>query len=405
MKSIPKRIEGIILRICFKNLEPCPFSIKQRANVAFVFIPFSGKFQDIYTNGIKKILEDSGWTCQRADEKFDTPEVICTICKSIQESNLIIADLTGRNPNVFLEIGLAFGLEKHVILLSQNSNDIPFDARTFRTLIYNPIELEDLKNRIQTLVESIKTPLKTSGTTTFEMKYNKMKRIRGISTGPLIEIFIGSERETTEWLPINKENLNLMQALPDVFDNESVEPRREYFEFLSRSPKISATMDSNGFFHAVIPLRCNPHTKKYYLDSIVHDIGEALFFTLRAMKKKAIKTEQHLKIDLQGIRGLEIALSSSPLLITHKRSFSKEQDDLSYEKTFDPKEKWAYFFNLMCETYKDIITDLGIIDISVKTVKQNVRNIMRQMDYLRTAYQPAGLEIVPLNELFGDADS
>jgi hypothetical protein len=182
------------LRICFKNLEPCPFSIEEKANTAFVFIPFSEKFQEIYTNGIKRTLEDLGWTCHRADEKFDTPEIICTICKSIQEASLIIADLTGRNPNVFLEVGLAFGLEKHVIFLNQNPNDIPFDTRTFRTLIYNPLELADLKNKIRVLVESIKTPVKTSKTT-FERWCEKEKRIREIPTEPLIEFSSDQKRK------------------------------------------------------------------------------------------------------------------------------------------------------------------------------------------------------------------
>lgn len=368
-------------------------------------MPFSEKFQDIYTNGIKKTLEDLGWACHRADEKFDTPEIICTICKSIQESSLIIADLTGRNPNVFLEVGLAFGLEKHVIFLTQNSNDIPFDTRTFRTLIYNPVELEDLKNKIRVLVESIKTPLKTSKAT-FEKWCENVKRIREIPTEPLMEIFIGPEKETTEWLPVNKENLNLMMALPYVFENKSVEPRRGFFEFTSRSPKIFATMNSQGFFHAVIPLILDPQTKKYYLDAIVYDIGEILFFAVRIMKKKAVETEQRLKVDFHGIRELEVTISLSPFPIRSlERSFSKKQDYLSYEKTFDPKEKWSYFFNLMCEIYKDIITDLGIIDINDKTVKQHVRHILQDMHYLRTSYPLSGLENVSLKELFEDVEN
>jgi hypothetical protein len=197
-----------------------------------------------------------------------------------------------------------------------------------------------------------------------------------------------------------------MMALPYVFENKSVEPRRGFFEFTSRSPKISATMNSQGFFHAVIPLRCDPQTKKYYLDLIVYDIGEVLFFAIRVMKKKTVETEQRLKVDFHGIRGLEVALSSSPFTIRgFEHSFSKEQDYLPYEKTFNPKEKWNYFFNLMCEIYKDIITDLGIIDISDKTVKQNVRDIVKDMRYLRTSFPSAGLERVPLEELFEDTES
>jgi hypothetical protein len=167
-----------ILRTCFKNLEPCPFSVEEKANKAFVFMPFSNELQNIYTYGIKETLEDLGWTCHRSDEKFDTPEIICTICKNVQESSLIFADLTGRNPNVFLEVGLAFGLEKRVVFLSQNPDSIPFDTRTFRTLIYNPLELSDLKNKIRILMESIKIPKSTAAEVpAFESWYNMVKKV------------------------------------------------------------------------------------------------------------------------------------------------------------------------------------------------------------------------------------
>jgi len=148
------------LRICFKNLKPCPFTIEEKPKTAFVFMPFRDELQEVYTSGIKETLEELGWTCHRSDEKFDTPEIVCTICKGAQEASLIIADLTGRNPNVFLEVGLAFGLEKYVALLSQNSQDIPFDTRTFRAIMYNPHNPLNLKQRIRTLARTIKAPPK-----------------------------------------------------------------------------------------------------------------------------------------------------------------------------------------------------------------------------------------------------
>ena len=144
------------MRVCFKNLKPCPFSVEEKPKTAFVFMPFEEELRDVYKSGVKKTLEDLGWSCHRSDEKFDTPEIVCTICKNTQETSLILADLTGRNPNVFLEVGLAFGLEKYVVFLSQAPKDIPFDTRTFRTIIYDSHELPDLKGKIRTLVKSIK---------------------------------------------------------------------------------------------------------------------------------------------------------------------------------------------------------------------------------------------------------
>lgn len=310
--------------------------------------------------------------------------------------------MTRRNPNVFLEVGLAFGLEKRVVFLSQNPDDIPFDTRTFRTLIYNPLELSDLKNKIRILMESIKTlPMAAPEVSAFKNWYNKIRKVKEVLTEPLIEIFIGPAKETQEWLPVTQENLGLMRAAPYVLENESVEPRRGYFEFTSRSPQISATIDSIGFFHSIIPLRWHPEQGKYYLNWIVYDIGEILLFVVRVMKKKAIEIEQQLRLDFHGIKGLKISPFSDRFSIrSFEYSFSREQESLSYEKTFNPKEKWVYFFNLICEIYKDICIDLGIIGMKDETIKQNVREIISTMHYLRTAYPSSGLQDIPLEEFF-----
>ena len=54
----------------------------------------------------------------------------------INEAKVIVADLTERNPNVFYEVGLAHAIGKEVILLAQSVEDIPFDLRHLRTIIY-----------------------------------------------------------------------------------------------------------------------------------------------------------------------------------------------------------------------------------------------------------------------------
>jgi nucleoside 2-deoxyribosyltransferase len=51
-------------------------------------------------------------------------------------ASLTVADCTGRNPNVFYEIGLAHALGKPVILITQNSEDIPFDVTHIRYIQY-----------------------------------------------------------------------------------------------------------------------------------------------------------------------------------------------------------------------------------------------------------------------------
>ena len=108
------------MKICFKNLETCSFyPLKEKEKKAFVIMPFSSDFNEIYEKGIKETLENPPlvWKCDRSDERWDTPDTVCTICKCIQEASLIIADCTTKRSNVFLELGLSFGLEKNIIFL------------------------------------------------------------------------------------------------------------------------------------------------------------------------------------------------------------------------------------------------------------------------------------------------
>jgi hypothetical protein len=127
--------------------------------LVFVVCPFKEPFNAIYEDHIKTLVEkDLNMQCQRADEVYSNGPIIDDIWRLINEAKLIIADLTGRNPNVFYEVGLAHAIGKEVILITQNVDDIPFDLRHLRTVIYKEdyrgqIALyEDLKKKLQSLL-------------------------------------------------------------------------------------------------------------------------------------------------------------------------------------------------------------------------------------------------------------
>lgn len=110
--------------------------------------------ESVYTDGIKKAFEELNdeWEVLRADDEKEIPEGLCSICFTIQEAGLIIGDLTSKNPNVFLELGLSLGLEKRYILLCQAYEDLPFDMRSYRRIKYSPEEIKDLKEKIKASV-------------------------------------------------------------------------------------------------------------------------------------------------------------------------------------------------------------------------------------------------------------
>ena len=109
------------------------FSLK---NNCFCLMPFNENFDAIYNQVLRKAINDSGLDPLRADEIFGNESIINDIIENIKSSKMILADLTGRNPNVFYEVGLAHAWNKEVILMSQNTEDIPFDLRHLRYIKY-----------------------------------------------------------------------------------------------------------------------------------------------------------------------------------------------------------------------------------------------------------------------------
>ncbi len=102
----------------------------------FVLMPFRDELRPVYDDHIKSVVDKAGLTCARADDLFGAEAIINEIWSFIKNADLVIADCTGRNPNVFYEIGIAHTVGVPVILISQNIEDVPFDLRHQRVILY-----------------------------------------------------------------------------------------------------------------------------------------------------------------------------------------------------------------------------------------------------------------------------
>lgn len=107
----------------------------------FVLIPFDDEFNEIYTDLIKAPLEAEGFLVERADSRMNMRNIMRDVVEGIRDADLIVADLTNSNPNVFYELGISHGLtplrEIPTVLLTQSIDDVPFDLRTYRLLSYS----------------------------------------------------------------------------------------------------------------------------------------------------------------------------------------------------------------------------------------------------------------------------
>lgn len=114
-----------------------------------VIMPFSTEWSDkIYNIFCQSIPELSIW---RSKEECTADAIMQTVWENINSSLFVIADCTGKNPNVFYELGIAHALGKPVFMCAQNIADIPFDINYIRSFIY-----EDTKEGLLALQNSLR---------------------------------------------------------------------------------------------------------------------------------------------------------------------------------------------------------------------------------------------------------
>lgn len=127
------------------------------STLCFVLMPFSDQFFFQYEEAIVPALESAGLRSVHAGEIFGTREIMEDIWELICTCKLLIADVTGRNANVFYELGIAHTLGKQCVVLTQNSEDVPFDISARRYLRYEPSKLVSLRTRLAETVKNILT--------------------------------------------------------------------------------------------------------------------------------------------------------------------------------------------------------------------------------------------------------
>lgn len=114
----------------------------------FVAMPFDKKLDDVFHYGIRNAVNNAGFLCERADEVVFTGDILELIKRRIRKASLIVADLTSANPNVYLEVGYAWGLGIPTVLLAQDAGDLKFDVKGQKCIIYSGIrELEEKLSR------------------------------------------------------------------------------------------------------------------------------------------------------------------------------------------------------------------------------------------------------------------
>lgn len=118
-------------------------------HVVFVITPFGDDFIALF-NELKEHFKEK-YEFINAGDMDNQQSILKDIVVGISSADIIVADLTGNNPNVFYELGLAHAMNKKVIIITQAIDDLPFDIKSYRAFQYSMLfyKMPELKDELQ----------------------------------------------------------------------------------------------------------------------------------------------------------------------------------------------------------------------------------------------------------------
>jgi hypothetical protein len=104
--------------------------------LVFVLTPFNEKERRTFAI-IQDVVTRIGFRCVRGDEEYIAGEILPHVVDLITRARLVIANISGRNPNVYYELGIAHALGKPTVLVSRTLDSVPFDLRAKYIVLFD----------------------------------------------------------------------------------------------------------------------------------------------------------------------------------------------------------------------------------------------------------------------------
>jgi hypothetical protein len=150
--EIPDMVVKACVNILKKLLKP----------LCFVIMPFKLSHSSILWDSIlKPVIEEAGFLPQRADVVHSVGQIIDDITHLLEEAHVVVADITGENPNVMYELGYAHALGKNTIIICSSDGEgkiddkVPFDIRGMRIYQYNAWKAPEFRKELSILLQKI----------------------------------------------------------------------------------------------------------------------------------------------------------------------------------------------------------------------------------------------------------
>jgi len=226
--------------------------INKKGGFVFTIMPFGGWFDQYYKNIYVPAIKDAGLVHKRADDLIRPSTIVNDIWTFTKECVLVLADLTGKNPNVLYELGLAHAIAKPCIIITQTLEDIPFDLRALRIIEYDknaPNWGEVLKSKItKSIQEVIRSPLKAVLPTFLDVDTSKKISTVSLSDKRMVEL---SQEIDSLRREIGKKGNECVTPTSEHTDADTAQILLE--EAIQKQPNISLRQLVEEFQHLGLP--------------------------------------------------------------------------------------------------------------------------------------------------------
>lgn len=221
-------------------------SSNQTKPKCFIIMPISdqesyekGHFSRVYQHLIKPACESAGFEAVRADDEIKTNYIVVDIIKKILDSDIVICDLSAKNPNVLYELGIRQAFNKKSILIKDKKTNRIFDIQGIRTIDYDEnLRIDEVQKGISLISKTLKE--------TYESDINEINS--------LIQLLSISPAERPANYEISQESKLIFDLLGDIskkinssdFNLKNIETSQKYYDINEEIVMLGTDLYNNG---------------------------------------------------------------------------------------------------------------------------------------------------------------
>ena len=124
--------------------------------LVFIAMPFTEAMRSRYQEILVPAIEATNMTPRRADDIYTTQSIMENVIELLLRAEVVLADVTDRNPNVLYELGMASAFGKRTVLISSSDQDIPIDLRSFVHVILDDLSISERVGAIQKAITEVR---------------------------------------------------------------------------------------------------------------------------------------------------------------------------------------------------------------------------------------------------------